>query len=248
MMQFLNLTGRKILITGASSGIGRATAILASQMGAALVLCARDMQRLEETRDMLSNPEKHLCIPFDVTDFEQYGEVFDQAVLDGVKLNGIVHCAGIAKVLPLRILKPSAVSEIIDVNFTSFMQLMAMYTKRKYSDGGSVVAISAANVHYPQKCMSVYAASKAALEAAVKTMALELTAQKIRINCVIPGAVNTAMMQELDEDSRKLIEERQLLGVASPEDIANMIVFLLSDASSRITGRAMYVDGGMLGH
>lgn len=247
-MQFVNLSEKKILITGASSGIGRATAVLASQMGAVLVLCGRDAQRLEETRATLSDPEKHCCIPFDVRDFDQYGDVFNHAVSDGVKLKGIVHCAGIAKVLPLRILKPSAVSEIMDVNFTSFMQLMAMYAKRKYSDGGSVVAISAANAHYPQKCMSVYAASKSALEAAVKTLALELAAQQIRINCVIPGAVNTSMMQDLDDNSRKLIEERQLLGVESPEDIANMIVFLLSEASSRITGRAMYVDGGMLGY
>lgn len=247
-MQLFDLEGRKILVTGASSGIGRSVAVLASRMGASLVLCARDQQRLEETKKMLYDQEKHICLPFDVKIFDAYEDVFGQAVSDGTKLDGLVHCAGIAPVIPLRAMKLSAITETMETNFTSFMYLMAMFAKRKYSNGGSVVAISAANVHYPQKCMSVYAASKAALEAAVKTLALELAAQNIRINCVIPGATNTSMMGDLNEDSKKAIEARQLLGVAEPEDVANMITFLLSDASSMVTGRSMFVDGGMLGY
>lgn len=246
-MQLVDLQNRKILITGASSGIGRAVSILASQLGASLILCARNKQNLAETQMMLANQERHRCIEFDVRSFEEYEGVFEQAVSDGIKLDGMVHCAGIAKVLPLRMMNPLVITEIMDVNFNSFMNLVRMYAKKKYSEGGSIVAISSANAHYPQKCMSVYAASKAALEAAVNTLALELVKQNIRINCVIPGAVDTPMAHITEESVLQEILNKQLLGIGKPEEVANMIIFLLSDAASFITGRSIYVDGGMLG-
>lgn len=246
----IELSERKILITGASSGIGRATAVLASRLGASVVLCGRDKQRLEETKEMMECPDRHICIAFDVRDFERYDDVFHTAVSDGKKLNGLVHCAGIAKPTPLRMMKASMVHETMDVNFLSFMCLSGLYSKKKFSDGGSIVAVSSVNVHYPRKCMSVYAASKAAIEASVKTMALELVDRNIRINCVVPGGIRTPMIDVADENTRDAINailERQLLGVGRPEDVANMIAFLLSDASALITGRAMFVDGGILG-
>lgn len=246
-MQFIHLENRKIMITGASSGIGRATAILASELGASVVLCARSEQRLKETYNMLKDQYKHQYIVLDVTDYDQLEDAFAKAVSDGTKLNGFVHCAGIAKPVPLRMLTPASVMDIMNVNFHSFLYLMNFYAKKKYSCGGSIVAVSAANCHYPQKCMSVYAASKAALEASVKTLALELIQQHIRINCVIPGAVETPMMQMTDETALNNILEKQLLGVGKPDDIASMIIYLLSDAASFITGRSLYVDGGMLG-
>lgn len=246
-MSLVDLQKRKILITGASSGIGRAVAILVSQLEASVVLCGRDEDKLKKTLSMMTHTEKHQYICFDVKNFSNYERVFCEAVSDGVLLDGLVHCAGIAKVTPLRILKPSIITEIMDTNFCSFMQLVSMYARKKYACGGSVVAVSAVNSHYPQKCMSVYAASKAALEAAVKTMALELAAQRIRINCVVPGAVDTSMMRGVEEEVIKKILDKQLLGVGKPEDIANMIAFLLSNAASFITGRSLYVDGGMLG-
>lgn len=246
-MDLMNLQNRKILVTGASSGIGRAVSILASQLNASVVLCGRNEGALEKTMAMMNHPEKHHSISFDVKEFEAYDEVFREAVSDGILLDGLVHCAGIAKVTPVRMMTPSIIKEIMETNFYSFMSLVNAYAKKKYSCGGSIVAVSAANTHYPQKCMSVYAASKAAVEASVKTMALELAAQKIRINCVAPGAVNTPMMQVSSEEALQKILEKQLLGAGKPEDIANVIAFLLSDASSFITGRCVYADGGMLG-
>ena len=211
------------------------------------MLCGRNQDRLCETISLMENPEKHRSYSFDISNNQECEEIFQDVVLDGSKLNGLVHCAGIARAVPLRVMKYKDILEMFETNYMSFMKLTQLYAKKKYSDGGSIVAVSAANAHYPQKCMSIYAASKAALEASVKSLAIELTAQNIRINCVIPGAINTSMMSEMSESERKLVGDKQLLGVGKPEDVANMIAFLLSDASSFVTGRSMYVDGGLLG-
>ena len=246
-MELVDLNNRKILVTGASSGIGREVSILLSKLGASVVLCGRNQDRLCETISLMENPEKHRSYSFDISNNQECEEIFQDVVLDGSKLNGLVHCAGIARAVPLRVMKYKDILEMFETNYMSFMKLTQLYAKKKYSDGGSIVAVSAANAHYPQKCMSIYAASKAALEASVKSLAIELTAQNIRINCVIPGAINTSMMSEMSESERKLVGDKQLLGVGKPEDVANMIAFLLSDASSFVTGRSMYVDGGLLG-
>ena len=243
-MSLCDLTDKKIIITGASSGIGRASAVLASKLGARVVLCGRDEKRISETSSMLEG-SGHSTFLFDIADFEIYPSIFDKIVLDGKKLDGMLHCAGIAEAVPMRIMKYEQIKKIMDINFASFILLTAIYSKKKYSDGGSIVGISAVNAHYPQKCMSIYAASKAAIEASVRTAALELADKQIRINCVTPGVVDTPMGN--NSANIKEIARNQLLGISKAEDIAKIAIFLLSDASSVITGRAIYADGGMLG-
>lgn len=247
MNDLMDLSHRKIMITGASSGIGRAAAILASEKNASLVLCGRDEGRLNETLQMLENKERHILIPFDIRSFDSYNDVFDRAVSDGNKLSGLVHCAGIAKPLPLRMMKYSRITETIDTNLTSFALLVSMYAGKKYSEGGSIVGISSVNSRLPQQYMSVYAASKAGLEAFVRSASLELCERNIRINCVVPGAVDTPMAQSTDPEQLEKIIGRQLLGLTDPSEIANVILFLLSSASSAITGAAISADGGRLG-
>ncbi|WP_037371518.1 SDR family NAD(P)-dependent oxidoreductase [Selenomonas sp. AE3005] len=242
----VDLQRKKILVTGASSGIGRAVALQISKMGASVVACGRDYDRLMETNRAMAGTA-HKIISFDVKDFSKYDLVFNDAVADGRKLDGLVHCAGVAIPTPLRIMSEDVVHNILDVNYVSFMMLVQRYIKRKYSNGGSIVAISSINSHYPQKCMSVYAASKFAIEASVKTMSLEMAEKGIRINCVVPGAVNTPMTQCCFEKTQQYLEKKSLLGMSEPEDVANMIVFLLSTASRKITGRAMFIDSGWLG-
>lgn len=243
----MNLQQKKILVTGASSGIGRATAVLLSQLGAYVIICGRDENRLQETLDMMDGTS-HVVLPFDVKNFSSYGDVFEKAIAtDGAKLDGFVHCAGVAVPTPARVLSLDVVHDIIDVNYVSFMMLLQQYIKKKFSNGGSIVAVSAVNAHYPQKCMSVYAGSKIAIEASVKALALELADKAMRINCVVPGGVNTPMAKQGFEETKQYLGQKALLGMAEPIDIANMIVFLLSDMSSKITGRAMYVDCGWLG-
>jgi len=242
MINPMELTGRRIMVTGASSGIGRETAILLSNLGAQVVLLGRDEQRLAETKDNLSG-EGHVSISLELREFEKYADAFKQIKETGKKLDGFVHCAGIAKVIPLKVVSANVIQDMFAVNYVSFMELMKHFAKKTNSDGGSVVCLSAINAHYPQKCMSVYAATKGALE-----MAVELFEKKIRVNAVVPGPIATPMAASFSEVSgeESNIVGQQLMALGEPADIANMAAYLLSDASKFITGRKFYVDGGRL--
>ena len=247
MINPMELTGKRIMVTGASSGIGRETAILVSNLGAQVVLLGRDEQRLAETKDKM-NGEGHVAISLELRDFEKYADVFKEIKKTGKKLDGFVHCAGIAKVIPLKVVSANVIQDMFAVNYVSFMELMKHLAKKTNSDGGSVVCLSAINAHYPQKCMSVYAATKGALEMAVSSLAVELFEKKIRVNAVVPGPIATPMAASFSEVSgeESNIVGQQLMALGEPADIANMAAYLLSDASKFITGRKFYVDGGRL--
>ncbi len=243
----MELTGKRILVTGASSGIGRAVAVLLSELGAKVVIIGRDEERLQETFDMLIG-DGHTKQIFDLVEFDCYDQLFKEIRNSGSKLDGLVHCAGIAKVIPIKVVSIHNMTEMLQVNFMSFMELVKHYSKKNNSTGGSIVCMSAINAHYPQKCMSVYAASKGALEMAVSSLAVELFEKGIRVNAIVPGPIRTAMAEQFSEVSgdESNIIGRQLIPLGEPEDIANMTAYLLSDASRFITGRNVYVDGGRL--
>lgn len=251
MLDKISFDGKRIMVTGASSGIGRAVAILLSRLGGQVVLTGRRTEELSRTLAEMDGTG-HCCVPFDLHELDGYEDFVRQCCEDG-KLDGLVHCAGIAKPLPLKTLSPAAITETMDTNFTSFMLLAKYLSKKKYSnDGASLVAVSAVNVHYPQKCMSVYAASKAALEAAVRTLALELYPnRKLRINALVVGPVATPMGGAAEGDLSLVGTQSEvspnLMGIASPEDIAKMAAVLLDSTSAYVTGRNFYVDGGRLG-
>ena len=247
MINPMELTGKRIMVTGASSGIGKETAILLSIPGAQVVLLGRDEQRLGETKDNLSG-DGHVSISLELREFEKYADAFKQIKETGKKLDGFVHCAGIAKVIPLKVVSANVIQDMFAVNYVSFMELIKHFAKKTNSDGGSVVCLSAINAHYPQKCMSVYAATKGALEMAVSSLAVELFEKKIRVNAVVPGPIATPMAASFSEVSgeESNIVGQQLMALGEPADIANMTAYLLSDASKFITGRKFYVDGGRL--
>ena len=172
-MDFLGLKGKKIVVTGASSGIGKSTASLLAQAGAEIVLCGRNKETIEEARSKMCNPSAHRAVTFDVKNFDSYKTVFDEIISDGKKMNGFVHCAGAMKVVPARVFSPEIIDDIFDTNIKSFLMISSFYLKKKYAEGGCLVGVSSVNSHNPQTGMSIYAASKAGIEAATKTLAIE---------------------------------------------------------------------------
>ncbi|MGG4396977.1 SDR family oxidoreductase [Paenibacillus thiaminolyticus] len=246
----LDFAGRKILVTGASSGIGRATAIYLSKLGAQIVLNGRNEERLNETMLQLTG-RNHQILAADLAKEEELGHFFDQAVQDGIKLDGMVHCAGIPYVMPLQSLSKKRLSDVMETNFFPFIELVRQYAKKKYSSGGSIVCISAIISVQPRAYETGYIASKAAMNAAVTSLAFELAKKGIRINGILAGNIMTEMVQETlkeyaNEEHLNNVIEKSLLGVGEPDDIASVCAFLLSDMARFITGRNMYADGGFL--
>lgn len=246
----LDLRERKILVTGASSGIGRASAVYLSKLGARIVVSGRNIERLDDTIKMLEG-EGHLSVPCDLAAEEDLSEMFRLATPDGTKLSGLVHCAGVPWVMPLRVLSRKQITSVMENNFYPFIELTRQYSKSKYSDGGSIVALSSILAVSPRGGETGYIASKAAMDAAVQSLAFELAPKKIRINGIYCGNIMTEMTRrtldafENQEHFQKVVDQ-SLLGLGQPEDIASVVAFLISDMSRFITGRMIYADGGVL--
>lgn len=239
---------KNILVTGAGSGIGRATVLLMASLGAHILMVGRDFEKLKKVS--LNLPEKSFeLISFDLCNFDSYNDLFNQCIQNG-KLDGLVHCAGIARAIPLRAISVSSIDNVFDINFKTFAMLVKFFAKKKISnDGASIVSCSAINVHYPQKCMSIYEASKGAIEVFVRGLAEELyNERKQRINSLIIGPVVTPMagfaIGDISAVGTMSEVTPNLMGMADPASIANMIAFLLSESSNYTTGRKFYVDGG----
>ncbi len=249
MKEPMSLDGKKILITGASSGIGRAAAIYCSELGARLVLNGRDGNRLEETVDALHGTG-HITFIQDFYQQPDCSELFKTALSDGQKFDGFVHCVGIAQVMPLKSLSQERLHKVMSTNFYSFVELARNFVKKSNcNDGASVLGVSGAILSYPRKYELSYIASKAAIEAAIQVMAVEYGKRRIRVNCISPGNVDTEMSRkitnELDnQEARKIAIERAIFGMQTPEDIAKVCAFLMSDESSTITSSIIHADGG----
>lgn len=240
-----DLTGKKILITGGSSGIGRAAAFACAKAGAQVVLLGRNKERLEKVIKGLEG-SGHCYWVFDLNSDSDYDILFQNIVMIVGKLDGMVHSAGIPGVIPLKVLSKNKMNEVMNVNYFSFIELVKQFSKKKYSNGGSIVGVSSVVVERGEACQTIYSASKAAMEASVKCLAIELVSKNIRINTVMPGMIRTEMMDKVIEGGSRedKLGAGSVLGIGKPEEVANAILFLLSDLSSHTTGRNIYVDGG----
>jgi NAD(P)-dependent dehydrogenase (short-subunit alcohol dehydrogenase family) len=253
MLNPMDLSGKYIMITGASSGIGKEIAIYLSKLGANIIMVARDEARLKETYNEL-DPGNHSYYILDLANLDEIGKMYNSICGNGLKLNGLVHSAGISKTVPLQYLKLSDLNNIMTVNFYSFIELVKHFSKRKNNDnGGSIVAISSISNRVGARGLAAYCASKGALESAIRSMALELVPKNIRINSIAPGMIATRIYDELREevnndDFEAELIKRQIMGIGKPEDVANCAAFLLGDAASFITGTSIVVDGGYLAH
>lgn len=246
MMQF---SDRKIIVTGASSGIGKATVYYLANRGASVIGIDLDEAKLNEvSQDLCQKGYIFKGIAKNLLD-KDLELAFKKAVSDGKKLSGLVHCAGISSIVPLRSLSKERLNKVMDINFYSFVDLVRLFSKNKYSEGGSVIGISSLAAQLPRAYELPYIASKAAMNAAIPCMAIELASLGIRVNGIMPGIVNTKMITAQQTEEQEAFNEKMinmtLLGAAEPDDIASVISFLLSDDSKMITGRVIPVDGGM---
>ncbi len=241
------LEGKCVLVTGASSGIGRATAILASQLGASVILTARREDELEKTRQLMANSASHRIVVGDLTDF---GFV-RQLVEESGKVDGLVYSAGASFIAPVGLISEPRFESLMRVNCHAFIELMNQYANRCFrKDKFSAVAVSSVAASAGWAGGAAYCATKGALSAAVRAMAVELAQKGVRVNAVCPSTVDTPLVEparKMDPDAfAAKIKADQPLGLAKPEQIAAAICFLLSDAASFITGVELPVDGGYL--
>lgn len=241
------LEGKTIMVTGAGGGIGRATAVACAKMGATLVVADINETTLTETLDILKkeSPENHQMFVADLTKQNE----LDNLVSETPALDGLVNNAGLSHTRPLQMIREEDFDKIISLNTKAPILLTnLLYKKKKLNKGTSIVFTSSlAGLYTFTPANGLYSLSKSALTSYAKSCAVEFAARNIRSNCVNPSMVNTHLKDSLsfsEEDYQKDIQKYPLKRYAEPEEVANAVVFLLSDASSYITGHTLLVDGG----
>lgn len=241
-----SLEGKTILVTGASSGIGRSTAIECSKLGARVIIMARSADKLEDVLSQLDNKRLgHQIAVVDISDSDQ----LLSAVKDLPIIDGCVSNAGIGNTVPVQFYTAEEINRIYSLNVIAPMMLVKFLVKQKKLNKPSSIVFtsSGGGVYVPGKCNGIYDSSKSALHAYMRVAALELGGKGIRVNSVNPAMVETDFIKSLpmtqeqyEEDKKKYVLGRYGL----PQDVAYGIIYLLSDASSWITGTDLKIDGG----
>jgi NAD(P)-dependent dehydrogenase (short-subunit alcohol dehydrogenase family) len=242
-----HLHGKSVLVTGASSGIGRAVAVECARAGARVVVNGRNQDRLEQTLAMLreaggaDHDAGHLACAADLTDAAQLARLVDQAG----ELDGVVHAAGIDGVTPVRMLRQGFMESVLNGNFMAPLMLtQKLLFKKSLRNGSSLVFLSSIAAHTGTVGVGPYSASKAALEGMIRCLALEIAPRGMRANALAPGLVDTPLVN----GDRAWLEEKAKsypLGLGKPEDVAYAAIYLLCDASRKITGTRLHLDGGI---
>lgn len=247
-----SLVGKTILITGASSGIGRSIALYSAKKGAKLLLMGRDDERLKETLGMCKNGSKHQSISLDFTITEGWQVEIEKVLREHAPLDGMVHAAGISPTIPLKSVQHQQLVNTFELNVFSAINLMKLLTRPgiKNKRGMSFVLLASVMSEAGEKGKFLYGMSKAALVAASRSLAMEYAAQQMRFNCISPGVVNSPLSEKSfyrgDPDAMQRMVSRHPLGLGEVSDVAHATVYLLSDASKWMTGANMILDGGYL--
>jgi NAD(P)-dependent dehydrogenase (short-subunit alcohol dehydrogenase family) len=241
------------LVTGASSGIGRATAVRLASEGARVVLVARDPCRLDETLAALPTAA-HVTVPCDLTSEEEVVQLAQRIKAEVGPLRGVVHCAGIHWLRPLQITDNKSLLEMLTSHVVTSISLTKAIVSRRLAaeEGCSIIWLSSAAALQGAAGGAAYSAAKGAMTAAVRPLAVELARRKVRINAIAPGVVKTpqseAFLSKMTPQQLQSIADDHLLGFGTPEDIAGAVAFLLSDDARWITGTTLVADGGLTAH
>jgi len=249
MINPLDLTGKTILVTGASSGIGRETAVILSQLGAGVVLSGRNVERLNDTKTMLSEGA-HSIEPFDLDNTGQIPVWLQTVAAKAGGLHGMVHCSGVASRMPVRFMTIQQAEALMRANWTSAWALAKGFRQKRVFAGtdGRIVFVSSISALAGQVGATAYASTKGAILSLTRSLAVEFCAEGIHVNAVLPGLVQTemaeAMSKELTPDQFQTLVAKHPLGLGQPRDVAYAIAFLLAETSRWITGSVLTVDGG----
>jgi NAD(P)-dependent dehydrogenase (short-subunit alcohol dehydrogenase family) len=234
-----SLEGKTILVTGASSGLGRQIAISCSRIGARLVLTGRDEGRLSETLGMLEG-DGHRDVAGDLAQTADIHRIADAAGT----LDGVVHNAGIQRLTPIKLVSEKLLHESTAINYFAPILLTQRLLYRNFiAAGGSIVFMASTAAHIGTPGVGIYSSQKAALLGLARCLALEQAKRKVRVNCLSPSAVETPLW---DAGHLEQQRERHPLGLGTPDDVANATIYLLSDASRWVTGTTLVLDGGVM--
>lgn len=241
------LEGKTFLVTGASSGIGRASAIECSKFGATVVITGRNAQRLQETFEQLdvSYSQQHKKIIADLS----VGEDVDNLVLETPQLDGIISNAGVNRVKPVTFVQKDDFAYVFENNlYSGALLVKGLLKKKRIKKDGSIVFTSSVSAFFNAPGRALYASSKSALTAYMRSLAVELAGKGIRANAVHPGMVDTKFVNEnlTEEELKASISEYPLNRLGKPEEVAWAIIYLLSDAAKWVTGTSLVIDGGFM--
>lgn len=245
-----SLEGKLIIVTGASSGIGRQCAVSCTQNGGKVIIMGRNRERLIETLKLMNEKENNNIYSFDLTEFDRAEKIVDEIVHNYGRISGLVNCAGISTTLPFNMAKPEKIEAFFKINVQSAINMTRVVTKQSNisKTSSSIIFISSVMGEVGEVGKTIYSITKGALLAFSKSLALEFSLRHIRVNCISPGVVETPMSKNAiysgSEESLNRIKNLHPLGLGLPEDIANACVYLLSDAARWITGSNLIVDGG----
>lgn len=249
MDDLLNIRDRRFLITGAASGIGKATTQILANLGAELILVDYNEEGLLQFIKQQSSDKLHPLV-LDLSEPEQIRAAIENAVKKYGKLNGMAHIAGIPYITPLKAIQREKADKLYRVNQYAAVELIKTFASNKIhsNDGGSAVLISSVYGVVGSAANVAYAMTKAAIIGITKALSIELAPKRIRVNCIAPGFIKTKMMEEnsfrFDDEYMQRLNNLHPLGLGEAEDIANGVVFLLSDMSKWMTGAVMNIDGG----